>query len=321
MGTGAGLSRGTQFFARRSLVMALAEIDYVLSKLAWMREQRIWPNGLRYLWTDAFGVVLYVSLFRHTRERHWLDEAEALVADVERVLGRERGIRIGEAPDRDGQYFHYLAMWMFALARLGDELPAYRERGVSLVREVHDAFVIKGRGVIWKMAEDLSSPYPGYGVGAIDAFDGYVSYRLLDEAALTREIGEMRAIMETHYPALDIDQDLGLGMMLWLAHFFPGEHWAQVHTRRSLAALDRLWIDPPGYFARASYARHVRIAFANYGVSLGLQAAGAHPERVERLNAYFDSYRSGDEYDREAITHVMACASHFPGAFLRTAGP
>jgi hypothetical protein len=61
----------------------------------------------------------------------------------------------------------------------------------------------------------------------------------------------------------------------------------------------------------------VRIAFANYGVSLGLQAADAHPERVVRLNAYFDSYRSGDEYDREAITHVMACTSHFPGAFLR----
>jgi hypothetical protein len=30
---------------------------------------------------------------------------------VQRVLGRQRGIRIGEEPDRDGQYFHYLAMW------------------------------------------------------------------------------------------------------------------------------------------------------------------------------------------------------------------
>jgi hypothetical protein len=31
------------------------------------------------------------------------------------------------------------------------------------------------------MKEDLSGPYPGYGFGALDAFDGYVSYRLLDE--------------------------------------------------------------------------------------------------------------------------------------------
>jgi hypothetical protein len=300
--------------------MALAETDYVLAKLAWMRQERIWPNGLRYLWTDAFGVVLYISLYRHSGERRWLDEAEALVAEVERVLGRPRGIRIGEAPDRDGQYFHYLAMWMFALARLGDELPEYRERGIELVRQVHDAFVLPGRGVVWKMAEDLSAPYPGYGLGAMDAFDGYVSYRLLDETALAREIGEMRAIMETQYTGLDIDQDLGLGMMLWLAHFFPAEHWAQVQTRRSLAALDRLWTDPPGFFARASYAPEVRIAFANYGVSLGLQAAGAHPERAKRLNTHFDTWRSDDEYDREAITHVMACTSHFPGAFLARNG-
>ena len=55
----------------------------------------------------------------------------------------------------------------------------------------------------------------------MDAFDGYVSYRLLDERALAREIGDMHAIMEVQYPALDIDQDLGPGMMLWLAHF-PG---------------------------------------------------------------------------------------------------
>ena len=84
----------------------------------------------------------------------------------------------------------------------------------------------------------------------------------------------------------------------------------------ALHALDDLWVDPPGYFARASYARQVRIAFANYGVSLGLQAVGERSDRVERLNAYFDAWRSGDEYDREAITHVMSCTSHFPGAFL-----
>ena len=40
------------------------------------------------------------------------------------------------------------------------------------------------------------------------------------------------------------------------------------------------------------------------------------PERVDRLNDFFDSYRSGDEYDRAAITHVMACSSHFPGYLI-----
>lgn len=293
------------------------DVDYAVAKLDWMRSEGIWPNGLRYLWTDAFGVVNYISLFIETGQEKWLDAAETLVAEVDRVLGRPRGYRIGEAPDRDGQYFHYLAMWMFALARLGDHRPTYRERGIALARDVHAAFVLPGRGVIWKMTEDLRAPYPGYGLGAMDAFDGYVSYRLLDEAALAPEIGEMKAIMERQYRTLDIDQDLGLGMMLWLAHFFPAEDWARVQTAQAAETLDLLWTWPPGYFARASHAPEVKIAFANYGVSLGLQAAALWPDRVERLNAHFEQWRSGDDYDREAITWVMACSAHLPTAFLR----
>jgi hypothetical protein len=296
--------------------MARRELDYVLDKLGWMREQRIWPNGLRYLWTDAFGLVLYVSLFRETGEQRWLDAARDLVVDVDCMLGRPRGYRIGEAPDRDGQYFHYLAMWLFALACLGEHEPHYREKGIGIAKDVHRPFVLPGRGVVWKMEEDLSGPYPGYGLGAMDAFDGYVSYKLLSEAELASEIAEMRAIMEKQYGALRIDQDLGLGMMLWLTHFFPHEDWAVVQREQSLAALDFLWTDPPGFFARASYARDMRIAFANYGVSVGLQSQDVRPERVAALNDYFERYRSGDEYDREAITWVMACCSHFPGAFV-----
>jgi hypothetical protein len=166
------------------------------------------------------------------------------------------------------------------------------------------------------MQEDLSGPYPGYGFGALDAFDGYVSYRLLDAAALAPEIAEMREIINAIASELVITQDLGLGMMLWMTQFFPEEDWAQIQRERSLAMLDRMWMKE-GYFGREPYLPQVRIAFANYGVSVGLQAADAMPERVATLNAYFDRYRSGDEYDRAAITHVMACNSHFPGLLLR----
>jgi len=297
-------------------VVGSAQVGYVLVKLEWLRREGIWPNGLRYLWTDAFGVVLFVSLYRRLGDKHWLDQAEDLIAEVERVLGRPRGLRIGEAPDRDGQYFHYLAMWLFALARLGEHKPEYRARAIPLARDIHAAFVVPGVGVIWKMTEDLAEPYPGYGLGALDAFDGYVAYRLLDENALSPEIAQMRSLMEAQVETLDIDQDLGLGMMLWLAHFFPEETWAKMQTARSLRALDDLWIDPPGYFARGRGQWGVRIAFANYGVSLGLQAARVWPERVEALNAYFERWRSGDAYDTEAISHVMACASRLPGALL-----
>ena len=298
--------------------MALTEIDYVLRKLAWMREERIWPNGLRYLWTDAFRLALLLSLYEALQEQRYLDEAEALVADVTRVLGRPRGIRIGEEPDRDGQYFHYLAMWLSALGVLGRYLPEYRAQVVSLARAIHQPFVVPGRGVIWKMREDLSGPYPGYGFGALDAFDGYVSYRLLDEQALAGEIAEMKALIEQSVDDLVITQDLGIGMMLWMTHFFPRERWARVQQPRCLSVLDRMWMEE-GYFCREPYAPHLRFAFTNYGVSVGLQATGAMEDRARALNVYFETYRSGDEYDRNAITHVMACSSHFPGVLLRRA--
>jgi hypothetical protein len=294
----------------------LRDVDYVLRKLTWMRAERIWPNGLRYLWTDAFGLVLFVSLYEALKEEHYLGEAKQLVAEVERVLGRKRGIRIGEERDRDGQYFHYLAMWLYALAVLGRYESAYRDKGIALARAIHRPFVVPGRGVSWKMKEDLSAPYPGYGFGALDAFDGYVSYRLLDEKALAEEIAEMRLIIDKTAGDLIITQDLGLGMMLWMTHFFPDEWWAELQRRRSLAMLDRMWIED-GYFCREPYLPKMRLAFTNYGISVGLQAVDTMRDRVERLNAYFEGYRAGDEYDRAAISHVMACNSHFPGLLPR----
>lgn len=291
-------------------------IDYVLDKLRWMRAEQIWPNGLRYLWTDAFGVVLLVSLYSALAKDEFLDEAERVVAEVDRVLGRPRGIRIGEEPDRDGQYFHYLAMWLYALAVIGRHIPRYREKGIDLVRQVHDAFLVPGRGVIWKMKEDLSSPYPGFGLGALDALDGYVSYRMLDEKMLSREITDMRRLVDQSAPGLVITQDLGLGMMLWMTHLFPNEDWAQLQRKRCLVVLDHMWRQE-GYFCREPDLPRTKFAFTNYGVAIGLQAVTAMSERVERLNNFFDSYRSGDEYDRAAITHVMACSSHFPGYLIQ----
>ena len=199
---------------------------------------------------------------------------------------------------------------------LGGYEPAYRDKGIALARDIHGPFVVPGRGVIWKMKEDLSGPYPGYGFGALDAFDGYVSYRLLDEQALASEIADMRELIDRIAEDLVVTQDLGLGMMLWMTHFFPREWWAEFQRQRSLAMLDRMWMEE-GYFAREPYLPQMRFAFTNYGVSVGLQGVGAMQNRVLRLNAYFETYRSGDEYDRAAITHVMACSSHFPGLLLQ----
>jgi hypothetical protein len=295
------------------------DLDYVLAKLDWMRRGHIWPNGLRYLWTDAFGVVLLVSLRNELGDDRFVDEAEWVVGEVDRILGRPRGIRIGEESDRDGQYYHYLAMWLFALWRLGQVLPMYQERAIQLARTIHPRFVIPGVGVQWKMLEDLSGPYRPYGLGSLDAFHGLVVYRLLDADALVDEISQMQELVEQSYPRLHVTQDLGLGMLLWMSHFFPREPWAMSMRQRSLASLDSMWIDPPGYFRREPSLPHVKFAFTNYGVSVGLQAVDTQQERVTRLNRFFETYRSSDEYDSNSITHVMSCNSHFPGGLLAPA--
>ena len=65
---------------------------------------------------------------------------------------------------------------------------------------------------------------------------------------------------------------------------------------------------------------HVKFAFTNYGISLGLQSVAASMDRVSRLNAFFAGYRSGDSYDTDAITHVMGCTSYLPGDFIAGGG-
>ncbi len=206
-------------------------------------------------------------------------------------------------------------MWIFALDRLGRLIREYRKNAIELVRQIHPHFVVPGVGVHWKMREDFSRPYPGYGLGALDPYHGYVVNRLPAQEELAEEIAQMREIIDDNYLSLPIDQDLGLGMMLWMSHFVPDEAWAVRQSRKSLDMLNSMWIDPPGYFCRHPAMRTVKYAFTNYGISIGLQAVRGPAEEVEKLNAFFDFYRSEDEYDTEAITHVMACASWYPGKF------
>ena len=111
----------------------------------------------RYLWTDAFAVCNYLTLFQQTNDPAYRDLALRLVGQVHHVLGRHRGddprrgwisglgeqegeqhptiggLRIGKELnermpgepfderlewDRDGQYYHYLTKWMHALSRV-----------------------------------------------------------------------------------------------------------------------------------------------------------------------------------------------------------
>ena len=100
------------------------------------------------------------------------------------------------------------------------------------------------------MEEDLSAPYPGYGLGALDAFDGYVSYRILDEDRSPRDRGNAIAdrslALELH-----ITQDLGLGMMLWMSHFFRKRDGRTPAPALSPETLQ--YVAKEGYFCREPY--------------------------------------------------------------------
>ncbi|KAL1844509.1 hypothetical protein VTK73DRAFT_2391 [Phialemonium thermophilum] len=184
----------------------------------------------RYLWTDAFGVLNLITLHRETSDVVYLAAARRLVETVHDVLGRQRGdgndddndntkkpdrlpgatdaeplaggLRIGKreatGPDGDGQYHHYLTLWMFALNRLalavgdddGGAGARYNELAVQLARAIHPHFVLRGDRddslrMVWKVSTDLRAvlvPSEGH----LDAATGYVVYRLLQEAAVHR---------------------------------------------------------------------------------------------------------------------------------------
>ncbi len=73
-----------------------------------------------------------------------------------------------------------------------------------------------------EMKEDHSGPYPGYGLGAMDHFDGYIIYKLIDNDSgiLKEEIQYMKELVDRTFKSIDVNQDLGARMCLWISHFF-----------------------------------------------------------------------------------------------------
>lgn len=296
----------------------LDPVGPVLAKLAGLEEQGAWPNGSRHLGIDAIGILVLVGLARVQGDPSWLDRAEGLVEEVDRVLRRRRGYRAGEGALRDVQSFRELALWVLALRVLGEERPVHAKRSLEIVREIHRAFVAPGIGVHATRGEDLDQSRPGGSFGRLDPLRGAVVWRLVDPVALAEEIAEMDRLVESAAPRLRIDRDVSAGTVLWLSHFFPQESWCRGLRDRALAVLDRTWVESRGCFARSPQARVSRRALGNYAITLGLQAHGLHPERVARVHSFWDTQRWRG-LDRGLAPRLMACAAHLPDAMIRPA--
>lgn len=200
----------------------------------------------RYLWTDAFAVCNLLGLFVEDEDAEALRLALHLVDETHQILGRHRpddrrhgwisgfdeqrgamhptigGLRIGkELPertpdehfdaalewDRDGQYYHYLTKWMYALdcvSRVTDD-PRYRAWAVELARAAHAGFSVfdaagSSIGFHWKMSIDLSWPLVP-SMSQHDSLDGFLVYNRLraglgggDEDDLGHEVRDLSQV-------------------------------------------------------------------------------------------------------------------------------
>lgn len=313
----------------------------------------------RYLWTDGFAVVNFLTFYTETKDKRYLDYAKRLVKTVHDVLGHTRdgksrlpgatddhplsgGLRIGKideaGSDGDGQYFHYLTVWMFALSRMTlitlDDW--YNEQAVSLARVVLPRFMRNMDSdrprMFWKMSMDLSRPLV-MSEGNLDPIDGYVTYKLLQAASgnatvLDQEIKALKKIVNTKWQHYSSTDPLDLGMTLWTAHWLRrDEEWASVLCHRAVSCLKRLVSS--GYFQRATGRR---LAFREFGTALGVQSVNVQddPELMSlsdvicaawedaRLVPEPSPQQQGRMAELMPITAVMYATALTPGVMMQS---
>ncbi|KAF9250745.1 hypothetical protein DTO013E5_9112 [Penicillium roqueforti] len=337
---------------------------------SWTPPPRSGGHRGRYLWTDAFGVINFLTMHSQYKrsdndivgDDRYLVLAGRLIETVHDILGRNRdghsrlrgatdenplsgGLRIGKTdahgPDGDGQYHHYLTVWMFALNRMakasGDL--KYNRQAIELAKAIHPKFFVDRAAarprMIWKMSMDLSEPMVK-SEGNLDPIDGFVIFRLLqdtaieagDGAVLTEEIDDYRRTMERKGEHFVSSDPLDLGMTLWTAHWFSErESWAADLAGKCFDQIYNLF-EINQYLERNI---RFRLAFREFGTCIGIQCqprVNAKKECSGDLKCYSDAIIAAwDPYmklsitddltpeDLRPITRVMYAAALIPGAF------
>ncbi|BCR97917.1 uncharacterized protein AKAW2_31236S [Aspergillus luchuensis] len=327
----------------------------------------------RYLWTDAIGVLNFLTLHRiHPNppsKNHYLTLASQLITSVHNTLGRTRdpphtplpgaspshplagGLRIGKPSatghDCDGQYHHYLTLWMFALNRMSvaSGEGKWNKLAVELGRAIHPHFFIRGVDgrrldrMVWKLDTVLRRVLVG-SEGNLDPVDGFVVFRVVrayelayggagDGGVLEEEIEDYRRVMRRKGRQRVSDDLLDLGMGLWTAHLVEGEEeeWAGELLGRGVERVYDLF-EIKRYLQRDP---RYRLAFREFGAAMGIKCVAeqlAEKDTAVDLKVYADQivdfwapYMAGEEEDDiedlRPITQVMYAAALIPGAFCR----
>ncbi|KAK2877055.1 hypothetical protein FQN49_001462 [Arthroderma sp. PD_2] len=320
----------------------------------------------RYLWTDAFGVMNFLTLYQmHTQlgtenvqPERYLTFAKRLVAAVHDILGRTRngtsrlalateleplagGLRIGKVDvngaDCDGQYHHYITIWMRALNRLSMATrdPTYNRQAYSLGKAIHPHFLTgldtDQPRMHWKLAMDLSRPLVA-SQGNLDPIDGYVTFSLVQASA--REFGDGEVFEEEianykrvagpelkYEPSLDM---LDLGMAITLGQYlFCQEDWASNMINQCYKGLRTLFIEE-NYLGEGTPGTDV---YRELGACVGMTCLfNRRGPNGEKFSYYADFTKQLiDQYEASTtkmpkrlkpITKVMYAAALIPGAFM-----
>jgi hypothetical protein len=312
----------------------------------WSPPERSGGHRGRYLWTDAFGVLNFITLSRETEDPSHLTRATRLADMVHNVLGRTRdgrawlpggsdqnpvggGLRIGKedegGSDGDGQYHHYLTLWMFALNRLSKATndKIHNERAIALAKAIHPHFFIDRVSsqprMVWKIAMDRSRPLV-YSQGNLDPIDGLVVFRKLQAASenpsvLEEEISDYRKVIELKGKHFVSSDTLDLGMTLWSSHWLAAkESYFTDLTKQAERQLHKLFDN--GYLEIPTSRR---LAFREYGTCLGIgcmeDADDTLQKYRDRIIETWEKHRSSTPGDLRAISEVMRAAAIIPGAF------
>lgn len=214
---------------------------------------------------------------------------------------------------------------MFALNRYSiitkDE--KYNQWAIELAESIHKNFVYYPKGssrprMYWKISIDMSHPWVA-SEGHLDCFDGYVTYRILQQTSnkketLQQEIKDMEKMALAKYKYYESDDPLDLGECLALCHWFSEEEWAKSMIKSASECLEILW--NKGYFT--SIPLQYRLAFREFGTSMGVQLVPSlserWKERVQAIHAMWEPHIFRRDSD---ITPIMYCTSLLQGGVMR----
>ena len=306
----------------------------------------------RYLWTDAFAVCNFLELYRQTSDERYRRLALSLVDQVHNILGRHReddprtgwisgldeeegkmhptkgGLRIGKKInerkpsdpyderlewDRDGQYYHYLTKWMYALNRVsrvtGDSI--HNMWAIELAKTAHARFTyVPSSGgqkrMYWKMSIDLSFPLV-QSMGHHDPLDGFITYVQLQATAaedsekptpdLNLEIADMADICKGKNWATD--DPLGIGGLLCdackLAQLIISKNFEQTGLMENLLDASLPGLESHVRNNSLKLPADYRLAFRELGLAIGLRA-------VEKLKGLIEG--NPDLFDRKHPLHL-----------------